>query len=56
MAAAPNDLVTRLAKLEKDLRALSDRVKALELSSGRRPEHSVDRSAVRDKVTYDWQS
>jgi hypothetical protein len=46
----------RIAKLERDLQSLTDRVRALELEGRRRAEHPVDKSAVRGKVTYDWQS
>jgi hypothetical protein len=56
MADPPELLAARIAKLEHDLQSLDDRLRALEQESRRRPEHPVDRSAVRGKVTYDWQS
>jgi hypothetical protein len=49
-------LRTDLLRLEKLLRDLTERIATLERNSGPRLEHPTDRAAVRQKVTYDWQS
>lgn len=46
----------RLDQLERDLRELRGRVAALERLVGTAGEHAADRSTVREKVSYDWQS
>ncbi|MCI4335007.1 MAG: hypothetical protein L3K04_05215 [Thermoplasmata archaeon] len=56
MTDPPELLAARIAKLEQDLQSLGDRVRALEQEGRRRAERRVDQSAVRGKVTYDWQS
>ncbi len=49
-------LAERLARLEQELRELRARVAALERMVGSGQEHPSDRSTVRQKVAYDWQS
>lgn len=51
-------LAQRLAALEREIASVKARLAALEAAS--RPavsgEHPTDQQAVRQKVTYDWQS
>lgn len=60
MADPTTPLLARVAKLEADLAELKNRLALLERSVGLAPapagEHPVDQRAVREKVTYDWQS
>lgn len=57
MSASPApDLLTRVAELERQLRDLRARVAQLERGSAPRKENPDDQSAIRDKVTFDWQS
>ena len=56
MAASATELAERVRRLELALRELSERVEALERYTAPRAEHPSDRAAVRQKVTYDWQS
>ncbi|HEV2520517.1 MAG TPA: hypothetical protein VGX00_07905 [Thermoplasmata archaeon] len=57
MAAPSNPtLEARLANLEQQLQELRNRLAALERTLASPGEHPVDQSAVRRKVTYDWQS
>jgi Tfp pilus assembly protein PilO len=58
MAAADSaaEMAARLAQLEKDLQALRTRIAQLERQLDPRAEHPSDRSAVREKVAYDWQA
>ncbi len=56
MAPDPSDeLRSRLARLEQELRELRLRVSALERLVGTSGEHASDRSTVQGKVSYDWQ-
>lgn len=48
-------LADRLARLEKQLDDLRERVLSLEKAVGPTGEHAVDRAWVREKTTYDWQ-
>jgi Tfp pilus assembly protein PilO len=50
------DMAAKLAQLEKDLRDLRARLAALEKQLDPRGEHPSDRTAVREKVSYDWQA
>ena len=50
------DLAERVAELERQLRELRARVAAIEKGMAPRRENPDDRSTVREKVTYDWQS
>jgi hypothetical protein len=52
---SPSDLEQRLAALERAVRELQARLLELEKRSMAQPEHSVDRTAVREKTVYDWQ-
>jgi Tfp pilus assembly protein PilO len=52
----PAQLVARLTQLEKDLRDLRLRLAQLEKQLDPRAEHPSDRTAVREKVEYDWQA
>ncbi len=52
---AQDALLERISRLERDLRELRLRVAALEKRVGASAEHAVDRTAVREKVAYDWQ-
>ncbi|MGA9840246.1 MAG: hypothetical protein WBF81_08705 [Thermoplasmata archaeon] len=56
---APNDaadMAAKLEQMEKDLRDLRLRLASLEKLLDPRAEHPSDRSAVREKVSYDWQA
>jgi len=50
------DLATRLAELERQVRDLRVRVALLEKGTAPRKENPDDRSTIREKVTFDWQS
>jgi Tfp pilus assembly protein PilO len=50
------DMAAKLAQLEQDLRDLRSRLAALEKQLDPRAEHPSDRTAVREKVSYDWQA
>ena len=52
----PADMAAKLAQLEKDLRDLRLRLATLEQKLDPRGEHASDRTAVREKVSYDWQA
>jgi len=52
----PAEMAAKLAQLEKDLRDLRLRLAALEKQLDPRAEHPSDRTAVREKVAYDWQA
>jgi hypothetical protein len=52
----PPDLAARVAELERQLRDLRARVVLLEKGSAPRRDNPDDRSAIREKVVYDWQS
>jgi len=56
MSASQPNLAARLADLERDLRDLRARVVALERLVGNTGDHAVDRTIVREKVSYDWQA
>ena len=49
-------MAAKLAQLEKDLRDLRLRLATLEQKLDPRQEHPSDRTAVREKVAYDWQA
>jgi hypothetical protein len=53
--AVPSPIDARVAELEQQVRELRARVILLERALADRLEHPVDKSAVRSKVTYDWQ-
>lgn len=46
----------RLAEIELKLRTLQARIEMLERQLTPRAEHPSDEVAIRQKVTYDWQS
>jgi hypothetical protein len=50
------DMASKLAQLEKDIRDLRLRLATLEKQLDPRTEHPSDRTAVREKVSYDWQA
>jgi hypothetical protein len=50
------EMAAKLAQLEKDLRDLRLRLATLEQKLDPRSEHPSDRTAVREKVAYDWQA
>lgn len=52
----PSDLSARLARVERDLKALHLRVAALERMVGAGELHPADSATVQKKVTYDWQA
>jgi hypothetical protein len=54
--ALPPDLIARVERLERELREVRLRLAAIELKVDPRLEHPVDRTAVREKVAYDWQA
>ncbi len=49
-------MAAKLAQLEKDLRDLRLRLAVLEKQLDPRSEHPSDKTAVREKVAYDWQA
>jgi len=56
--AAPDSrsVENRIAALEQKLKDLRERVAALEKQLTSTPEHPVDTTMTRQKVTYDWQA
>ena len=50
------DIASRVAELERLVRDLRARVQLLEKGTAPRKENPDDRSTIREKVTYDWQS
>ncbi len=56
MADEASEMADRLAQLEKDLKDLRARLALLERQLDPRSEHPSDRTAVREKVAYDWQA
>lgn len=50
------EMAAKLAQLEKDLRELRLRLAQLEAKLDPRAEHPSDKTAVREKVAYDWQA
>ena len=52
----PSDLSARLARVERDIKALHLRVAALERMVGAGELHPADSATVQKKVTYDWQA
>jgi len=52
----PAQMAARLDELEKELRDLRLRLALLEKQLDPRSEHPSDRTAVREKVAYDWQA
>ncbi len=56
MADDTEAMADRLAQLEKDLKDLRARLAVLEKQLDPRAEHPSDRTAVREKVAYDWQA
>lgn len=50
------ELKLQIQRLEARLRDLADRVENLERFTGPRVENPIDQAAIRQKVTYDWQS
>jgi hypothetical protein len=52
----PAEMAAKLAQLEKDLRDLRLRLATLEQKLDPRSEHPSDKTAVREKVTFDWQA
>jgi hypothetical protein len=50
------DLKLQIQRLEAKVRELSDRIEILERFTGPRVENPIDQAAIRQKVTYDWQS
>lgn len=55
-APSARDLEARLQRIEQQLRDLRSRLTAIERALNPQGEHPVDRSVVREKVVYDWQS
>jgi len=54
--ALPPDLIARVERLERELREVRLRMAVLEQKVDPRLEHPVDKTAVREKVAYDWQA
>jgi len=52
----PAQMAAKLAQLEKELRELRLRLAVLEKKLAPRAENPADQSAVREKVSYDWQA
>lgn len=46
----------RLDRIEKQLADVRRRLDALERFVASKPDHQLDRAAVREKVVFDWQS
>ena len=55
-ADSATEMAAKLAQLEKDIVALRARIAQLEKQLDPRSEHPSDRTAVREKVAYDWQA
>jgi len=55
-SSSPDDLASRLDRLQQELAELRRRLVALERMVGTDAEHAGDREVVRSKVSYDWQS
>ncbi|MGA8542853.1 MAG: hypothetical protein WB947_04850 [Thermoplasmata archaeon] len=49
-------MAAKLDQLERDLRDLRMRLAQLEKQLDPRAEHPSDKTAVREKVAYDWQA
>ena len=56
MGAANPDVVDRLARLEKQVAEIRRRLDEIERNLSIRSDNPSDRTAVREKVTFDWQS
>ncbi len=56
LPADSSDLGDRFRQLEMQIQELRARVAALEKLLAPRAENPTDRTTVREKVTYDWQS
>ncbi len=56
MAAGKVSVEERIVRLERQLAEVQRRLDALERHLTQKAEHPVDRTAVREKVTFDWQS
>lgn len=52
----PAQMAAKLAQLERELRELRLRLAVLEKKLAPRAENPSDQSAVREKVSYDWQA
>lgn len=55
MPAADPAILERLAQLEQQIAEIRQRLGALERMLASRSSHPVDQTAVREKVTFDWQ-
>jgi hypothetical protein len=53
---ADPELADRLARLERQVDDLRRRLDSIERGLAVRSDNPVDRTAVREKVTFDWQS
>lgn len=53
---SPSDLPARIQQLERELRDLRLRLADIERRLDPRHEHPEDKTAVREKVAYDWQA
>ncbi len=51
-----SSLAERLDRIEKQITEMRRRLADLEKSLAARADHPGDRTAVREKVTFDWQS
>ncbi len=56
MADPTSSLAERLDRIEKQIAEMRRRLADLEKSLAARADHPGDRTAVREKVTFDWQS
>ncbi len=56
MADQISELRMQIQRLEAKVRELNDRIEILERFTGPRVENPIDQAAIRQKVTYDWQS
>lgn len=56
MSPAEPGIVARLDELERQITEIRKRLAQLEHDLATRTSHPVDQTAVREKVTFDWQS
>lgn len=56
MGAATPDIAERLARLEKQVAEIRRRLDGIERTLAIRSDNPSDRTAIREKVTFDWQS
>ncbi len=56
MADDSPSVAQRIEQLERQVAEMRRRIDRLERALAQRSDHPVDRTAVREKVTFDWQA